>query len=175
MQGAQALPMLPPEQIFLCSALPFLLLGPRKAMKTEAIAYLCTSSVANVGADKDSEKRQRTAIAAFAKAHGYEVVDTFYDAAVSGADPVGERPGFRAIVERIEGNGVRAVIVESPDRFARDLAVQIAGHDFLKGRGVALVPTSAPDFLTEGTPTAVLMRQSSGPSPSSKRRRSSPG
>jgi DNA invertase Pin-like site-specific DNA recombinase len=67
------------------------------------------------------------------KTHGYEVVDSFYDAAVSGADPVGERPGFKTMMERIEGNGVRVVIVESPDRFARDLAVQIAGHDFLKG------------------------------------------
>ena len=128
-------------------------------MKTKAIAYLRTSSAANVGADKDSEKRQRTAIAAFAKAHGYEVVESFYDAAVSGADPVGERPGFRAMMDRIAGNGVRVIIVESPDRFARDLAVQIAGHDYLKGLGVALVPTSAPDFFAEDTPTAVLVRQ----------------
>ena len=35
-------------------------------MKTKAIAYLRTSSAANVGADKDSERRQRAAIAAFA-------------------------------------------------------------------------------------------------------------
>jgi DNA invertase Pin-like site-specific DNA recombinase len=85
--------------------------------------------------------------------------DSFYDAAVSGADPVGERPGFKAMMDRIAGNGVRVIIVESPDRFARDLAVQIAGHDYLKGLGVALVPTSAPDFFAEGTPTAVLVRQ----------------
>jgi DNA invertase Pin-like site-specific DNA recombinase len=78
---------------------------------------------------------------------------------VSGADPVGERPGFKAMMDRIAGNGVRVIIVESPDRFARDLAVQIAGHDYLKGLGVALVPTSTPDFFAEGTPTAVLVRQ----------------
>jgi len=35
-------------------------------MKTKAIAYLRASSAANVGTDKDSEKRQRAAIAAFA-------------------------------------------------------------------------------------------------------------
>jgi DNA invertase Pin-like site-specific DNA recombinase len=74
------------------------------------------------------------------------MVDSFYDAAVSGADPVGERPGFKAMMDPIAGNGVRVIIVESPDRFARDLAVQIAGHDYLKGLGVALVPTSAPDL-----------------------------
>ena len=33
----------------------------------EAIAYLRTSSSTNVGSDKDSDKRQRAAIAAFAK------------------------------------------------------------------------------------------------------------
>src|SRR6516164_3455168 len=90
---------------------------------TAAIAYMRTSSATNVGADKDSEKRQRTAIGAFAKSSGYEVVDWFYDPAVSGADPVNERPGFRAMIDRIAGNGVRTVLVESPDRFARDLTV----------------------------------------------------
>jgi hypothetical protein len=34
---------------------------------TPAIAYLRTSSAANVGPDKDSDKRQREAINAFAK------------------------------------------------------------------------------------------------------------
>ena len=59
--------------------------------KIRAIAYLRTSSAANVGSDKDSDKRQRAAIAAFAKARGYQIVEEFYDAAVSGADPTNER------------------------------------------------------------------------------------
>ena len=124
-----------------------------------AVAYLRTSSAANVGADKDSDKRQRATIAAFAKAAGYTIVDEFYDAAVSGSDPVGERPGFKAMLERIASNGVRIILVESPDRFARDLAVQLAGHDYLKALGVELIPASAPDFFIEDTPTAVLVRQ----------------
>src|SRR5262245_34658069 len=111
--------------------------------KIDAIAYLRTSSAANVGNDKDSDKRQRAAIASFAKAQGYRIVDEFYDAAVSGADPVTERQGFKAMLDRIAGNGVRVVLVESPDRFARDLAVQLAGHSYLKGLGIELVPTTA--------------------------------
>src|SRR5436190_17024788 len=108
--------------------------------------------------------RQRAAIASFAKAQGYGIVDEFYDAefydaAVSGADPIAERPGFRAMLDRIAGNGVRVILVESPDRFARDLSVQITGHDYLRSLGVELVPTSAPDFFTTDTPTAVLVRQ----------------
>ncbi len=64
-----------------------------------------------------------------------------------------------AMLDRIAGNGVRTIIVESPDRFARDLAVQLAGHDYLRSLGVALIPASAPDFFLEDTPTAVLVRQ----------------
>ena len=39
---------------------------------TPAVAYLRTSSAANVGADKDSEGRQWEAIQGFARAAGYE-------------------------------------------------------------------------------------------------------
>src|SRR3984957_1342328 len=133
----------------------------RKIGKTQAIAYLRTSSAVNVGPDKDSDKRQRAAIEAFAKANGFaiEPEDWFYDAAVKGSDPVTVRPGFAAMLDRIAGNGVRTILIESPDRFARDLAVQLAGHDYLKNLGVALIPASAPDFFLEDTPTAVLVRQ----------------
>lgn len=125
----------------------------------KAVAYLRTSSAANVGADKDSDKRQRAAIHAYAKANGFEVVDEYYDAAVSGADPVTERHGFMEMLSRVVSNGAKTILVESPDRFARDLAVQLAGHDMLKGMGIALIPATAPDFFTEDTPTAVLVRQ----------------
>lgn len=126
---------------------------------SKAVAYLRTSSASNVGADKDSDKRQLAAIHAFAKAAGFEVVAAYYDAAVSGADPVTERPGFMEMLSRLVSNGAKTILVESPDRFARDLAVQLAGHDMLKDMGIALIPTSAPDFFTEDTPTAVLVRQ----------------
>jgi DNA invertase Pin-like site-specific DNA recombinase len=62
------------------------------------------------------------AIEGFARANGYVIEAEFYDAAVSGADAVTERPGFLAMLQRIAGNGIKTIIVESPDRFARDLA-----------------------------------------------------
>jgi DNA invertase Pin-like site-specific DNA recombinase len=68
-----------------------------------AIAHLRTNSAAHVGADKDSDRRQREAIATFVKHAGFTVIEEFYDAAVSGADPVDIRPGFRALLERIVG------------------------------------------------------------------------
>ena len=65
--------------------------------------------------DKDSDKRQRAAIEAYAKAAGYEIVDTFYDAAVSEADPVTDRPGFTEMLERLMSNGARTILAESPE------------------------------------------------------------
>jgi DNA invertase Pin-like site-specific DNA recombinase len=48
---------------------------------------------------------------------------------------------------------------KAPDRFARDLMVQLAGHDMLKARGMTLIAASVPMHFVEDTPTAVLVRQ----------------
>jgi DNA invertase Pin-like site-specific DNA recombinase len=125
----------------------------------KAVAYLRTSSAANVGADKDSEKRQRAAIEAFARAAGYELVDSYYDEAVSGADHVTSRPGFTAMMERIASNGVRTIIVETANRFARDLIVQETGYALLKEQGIDLIAADKPDAFLDDTPTAILIRQ----------------
>jgi DNA invertase Pin-like site-specific DNA recombinase len=127
--------------------------------RTKAVAYFRTSSSTNVGVDKDSEKRQRAAVTQFAKANGYDLVDSYYDAAVSGADPIDERKGFAAMLERIAGNGVSVIIVETASRFARDLIVQETGWRFLQGLGVTLVAADSPDSFLDTTPTAVLIRQ----------------
>src|ERR1700692_1868057 len=99
----------------------------RKAKRNEAVGYLRTSSAANVGADKDSERRQRLTIERYAKAAGYAVVDWFNDPAGTGADPLESRPGFAALLDRVENNGVRVVLVEDASRFARDLVAQELG------------------------------------------------
>jgi hypothetical protein len=49
----------------------------RIAQSVQAVAYMRTSSATNVGADKDSEKRQRAAIEGYARGAGLEVVDWF--------------------------------------------------------------------------------------------------
>src|SRR5262245_22210807 len=120
--------------------------------KVPAISYVVTSYAANVGADKDSDPRQREAIQAFARRAGYELVGEFYDAAVSGADPIDTRPGFAAMLERIEGNGVRTVIVETTSRFARDLMVQEVGHAKLRERGINLIATDNPGSFIDDPP-----------------------
>src|SRR4051812_22904517 len=136
---------------------------------TKAVAYFRTSSAVNVGPDKDSEKRQREAVRAFAKQAGFEIVDEFYDSAVSGADHIDQRPGFAAMLKRIEGNSVRTIIVETASRFARDLMVQEVGYAKLKERGIELIAADSPQSFIEDTPTARLIRQVLGPFPSSTR------
>lgn len=130
--------------------------------KTDAIAYLRTSSAANVGADKDSDRRQREAITAFAKRNGYQVIGEFYDAAVSGADPIQDRPGFAALLDRIEGNGVRTVIVEDASRFARELMAQELGITLLISRQVRLLTASGDDLTASEDPSRKMMRQIAG-------------
>jgi DNA invertase Pin-like site-specific DNA recombinase len=127
--------------------------------RTPAVAYLRTSSLTNVGGDKDSARRQAEAMQTYANAKGLTITVMFFDAGVSGADPVDERPGFCAMLDYMSGNGASVILVENASRFARDLAVQITGHDYLKGLGYDLIPADAPDHFTDETPTAVMVRQ----------------
>ena len=63
---------------------------------------------------------------------------------MSGANPVNQRPGFAEMLQQLATDSANTIIVESPDRFARDLAVQLAGHDMLKALGISIIPASAP-------------------------------
>lgn len=125
----------------------------------KAMAYVRTSSDTNVGADKDSSKRQLEAINAFAKSAGYEIVETYSDEGVKGADPVDLRPGFADAMAHIARNGVRTIIVETASRFARDLIVQETGWRMLRDAGVSLIAADSPDAFLDDTPTATMIRQ----------------
>lgn len=122
-----------------------------------AFGYMRTSSASNVGVDKDSEKRQRAAIEGWAGVNGVVVERWFYDPAVSGADDIGCRPGFVAMLGAMDG--CRTILVESASRFARDVVVQELGYRFLKGSGIKVIAVDAPETFTANTPTQNLVRQ----------------
>jgi DNA invertase Pin-like site-specific DNA recombinase len=130
--------------------------------KIQAVAYIRTSSAANVGTDKDSDKRQRSAIEGFAKRAGFVLVGEFSDPGVSGADPIETRPGFTALLDRIEGNGVRVVICEDASRFARELVTQELGIIALIQRGVRVLTASGDDLTDSSDPSRKMMRQIAG-------------
>jgi len=92
----------------------------------------------------------------FARRAGYVIVDEFYDASVKGADAVQERPGFAALLERIRGNGVRTIIVETANRFARDLIVQEARYGMLKAQGIEIIAADSPGDFVEDTPATLV-------------------
>jgi DNA invertase Pin-like site-specific DNA recombinase len=129
------------------------------AKRKQAIGYLRTSSATNVGEDKDSEARQRKAVENFAKRAGYVIEEWFYDAAVSGADPIETRPGFTAALACIAGNGAKTIIVETANRFARDLMVQEVGFAMLRDLGIALIAADSPSSFLDDGPTSKLIRQ----------------
>jgi DNA invertase Pin-like site-specific DNA recombinase len=130
--------------------------------RTPSVAYLRTSSAANVGADKDSDKRQRAAIQGYAKRAGFEVVGEYYDPGVSGADPIEGRGGFAELLDRVENNGVATVIVEDASRFARELVVQELGIALLAKRGVRLLTASGDDLTDSDDLGRKMMRQVAG-------------
>ena len=130
-----------------------------KRQRKPAFGYTRTSSAANVGEDKDSVVRQRKAIQTYANRTGYRIVEWFDDPAVGGADAIDTRPGFSAALEKITGNGVRTIIVETANRFARDLMVQETGYQRLNAAGITLIAADSPDQFTDDSPTTNLIRQ----------------
>ncbi len=130
-----------------------------KPARRTAVAYYRTSSATNVGADKDSLKRQQDAVRACAMAQRLAIVHEYYDAAVSGADPVHGRPGFAEMLAYMLSNGARTIVVENASRFARDLIVQETGYQMLRAKGIELIAADSPDSFISDTPTAVLIRQ----------------
>lgn len=125
---------------------------------TKAVAYYRTSSLTN--ADGDSQPRQDHAVRTFATTAGFEVVDTYSDVGVPGTAALADRQGFTALLDRIEANGVRVVIVEDASRFARDLMTQEAGIALLASRGVKLYVANTGDELTDDSdPMRVMVRQ----------------
>jgi DNA invertase Pin-like site-specific DNA recombinase len=127
--------------------------------KTTAIAYFRTSTDTNIGQGKDTLLRQREAVEKYAKAAGYEIVAEYFDADVKGADLIENRPAFGEMLDRIAGNGEKTIIVETANRFARDLITQETGYRMLRDSGITLIAADSPDAFVDDTPTAVLIRQ----------------
>lgn len=63
------------------------------------------------------------------------------------------------MLERIASNGVKTIIVETANRFARDLIVQETGYRMLRDAGISLIAADSPDTFIDETPTAVRIRQ----------------
>jgi DNA invertase Pin-like site-specific DNA recombinase len=98
----------------------------------------------------------------FAKSAGYELVDWYNDPAVKGDDPIENRPGFAALLDRVGNNGVRIVLVEDVTRFARKVVTQELGVISLNRRGIRLMTSHGDDLTETDDEGRVIMRQIAG-------------
>jgi len=111
--------------------------------KTKAYAYLRVSSQGQV--DGHGFDRQRQTIRAYARKAGYEITDEYQDAHTGTS---ADRPGFANMLADLISNGVKVVIVESLDRFARDVLVQGMLLARMKDRGLTLISAATGEDVT---------------------------
>lgn len=104
-------------------------------------------------ADCDSVERQHYDIAEWAKAHNHEIMGTFSDKAVSGADD--ERPGLMDAIDACKRG--YALVVRTMDRFSRDVRLAEAFLLKLAARGASLITLDGISTIDE-TPEQELMR-----------------
>jgi DNA invertase Pin-like site-specific DNA recombinase len=127
------------------------------AKPIEAVTYLRVSGRGQV--DGDGFPRQRAAVERFAKAQGFRIVDEYRDEGVSGTNELADRPALARMIDRLESNGVRIVLVERADRLARDLVVGELILDELRRAGVRVIAADGTELTADGDPTRTLIRQ----------------
>ena len=123
-------------------------------------SYLRVSSKGQI--DGDGFDRQRDKINVWAKSNGATVEAEFREEGISGANELDGRPAMIELLGAITANGVRTVVVERADRFARDLvASELLLREF-KRSGVRVIEAEGGNDLSAGdggNPTATLIRQ----------------
>jgi DNA invertase Pin-like site-specific DNA recombinase len=130
-----------------------------KHTKKQALAYLRVSGKGQV--NKDGFPRQREAVRKYAKANGLDIIGEYRDEGVSGTKELEHRQGLAALLDYIESNGVRIVLVERADRLARDLMVGEVILGQFRDLGVSVISADSGVDLTTGDddPTRTLIRQ----------------
>ena len=121
-------------------------MGKSSKRRPRAIAYLRTRSAAKPGAGDDWEQRQREAIENFAKLANFKIVAEFSDVSESESDQIQGRPGFAALLDRIEGEDIRVVVVEDARCLAHELVEQLLGITLFTSRRVRLLTADGDDL-----------------------------
>lgn len=125
----------------------------------KAFSYLRVSGKGQVLGD--GFPRQREAIEKYAKAHSIVIEEEFRDEGISGTTELADRDGLARLLDRIESNGVRTVLVERSDRVARDLLVGEVILGQFRDLGVTVIEAASGNELTadDADATKVLIRQ----------------
>ena len=129
----------------------------------KSYAYLRVSGQAQI--DGNGFDRQLAAIEAYAKKHGYEIVDVFKEEGVSGAKGEDDRPAFKEMIAEILKDSIKVVIVESLDRLAREYRIQEQLLIYLASNEIDLINANTEENVTEaikGDPMKKAMVQIQG-------------
>ena len=94
-------------------------------------------------------ERQHDAIQKYASNTGYQVTGVYSEEGISGTTDESCRPAFQRMVTDILRNGVNHVIVESLDRLARDLQVQLQLSAYCASKQIELISAATGENITQ--------------------------
>ena len=128
----------------------------RSSKNLKAVAYF------RVSTDKQAQsglglEAQQEAVQTFALASGFEVIQTFTDAGVSGKTDLGQRPGLLQAIEAAKEAGAQTLIVAKLCRLSRDVLNSMLIERTLGRSGIKLV-SAAGEGTGSDDPSAHLLR-----------------
>jgi DNA invertase Pin-like site-specific DNA recombinase len=112
-----------------------------------AVMYLRVSSAGQ--SDGDGFPRQADAIQRYADCHKLAIATCFFEA-ISGADD--DRPAFVAMLDYCVEVGVKTILIERMDRWARKFSTGESLIEDCRQRGLTVVNCATGDNLTDDTP-----------------------
>lgn len=112
-------------------------------IQAKAVGYVRVSGLGQL--EGHGFERQEAAVRAFARSKGLELVRVYREAH-TGTEA--ERPAFTELLADLLANCCRVVIVESLDRLARDLMVQVALLGRLREAGITLYSATTGEDVT---------------------------
>jgi DNA invertase Pin-like site-specific DNA recombinase len=123
------------------------------------VGYVRVSGMGQISGD--GFHRQGEAIDKYAQRHGLTLMAIFRDGGVSGTRELDDRDGLAALMEHIQAEGIKLVLVEKADRLARDLLVgEVILAQFRKLGVTVIAADSGTDLtVTDDDPTRVMIRQ----------------
>lgn len=121
-----------------------------------AFMYLRVSGQSQI--DGDGFPRQIAACEKYAAANGYEIIEVFREAGITGKSELANRPALQALYLALESGQANVIIIERLDRLARDLMVSETIIQDLKKHGYELISTCEPDLCSDD-PSRKLVRQ----------------
>ena len=128
-------------------------------MSQNVVAYFRTSSMKNVGTDKDSLSRQKSSVKRYCDSTGSSIKGEFYDKGVTGTLDILNRPQFVEMISFCDKHDIKTIVFENSTRLSRDLICQETGFQYLSDLGFTLISAESPESFVDDSPTATLIRQ----------------